>query len=206
MNIYSIIFSIGLGLANTTRTKTGIALGEGKKIEARKFALTGLIYAIMFSISLSVSHSFIKKKIFLIVFRNKVAAFYTPVNETFEVLNFMQLFESFNCIFSATNATISTILRIIGKSFQYSFIMIFDQILIWDGLSILFLFVFSLGGAYVMQSSSIAISITATLTQCIIIRFDWNTIVTLIEKNNQQKQAKILKSRSSDENIMVKAC
>merc|ERR1711874_746096 len=50
MNLFAIVWTIGAGLAISTRTACGICLGENNFVLARKYAFMGFILAFVYSV------------------------------------------------------------------------------------------------------------------------------------------------------------
>jgi len=84
------------------------------------------------------------------LFRPSITAFYTTDEGTYKELYMMFIWEGVCCIFVSSNAAFSTILRIIGKTKEYSMLMIINQVVLWDTLSVLFLFWFGWSGSSVV--------------------------------------------------------
>lgn len=192
MNVDCIIWACGFGLGNTTRTLTGISIGEGRQAQAKKYAIMSLCYTFMYSITMC---------IILIFTRHWITAFFTDIEGISVKLESMLLMEGFIAIFSGAGSVNSTLLRVIGKSWVYSLLMIVDQILLWDGLSSIFLFVIGDTTNGVLYASLCAWTITITTGCCFIIFYDWNKVAVLIDRRVEAAHSMTSYQRLAPETI-----
>merc|ERR1712241_992177 len=119
MNIFAILWTIGSGLAITTRTQCGLSIGANKPMQARKYAYQGFIFAFMYSI---VGGSI------LLGIRNYLANMFTEVPAVLPQLEYQVMLAGVLCFVAGTGPTGSTVFRVIDKAGAYSIVMICNQV------------------------------------------------------------------------------
>ena len=180
MNFFSTIWSIGFGFANTIRTVVGLELGKREINKAKNLSLMGLIYTFAYSFTLC---------FLLNYFRHEITSFYTTDEKAYKELYLMFTWEGVNCIFNGSNASFSTILRIIGKTKEYSFLMLLNQFVIWDSLSAFFLFVLKWKGNCVVLANAMTLPITIGICCVLIYKFNWENIELFEDKTKGDQLA-----------------
>ena len=119
MNIFTITWTMGSGLAITTRTQCGLSIGANKPMQAKKYAYQGFIYAFIYSVF---SGSL------LLCIRHYLANMFTEVPAVLPSLEYQVMLAGVLCFVSVTGPTGSTIFRVIDKAGAYSIVMICNQV------------------------------------------------------------------------------
>lgn len=128
MNIFAIVWTIGAGLAISTRTACGMCIGENNLLLARKYAFMGYTLASFYAV---IGGS-------LIMGLNKqLAEMFTEVPEVMTELKWQVVLMGICTIFAGTGATGATMFRTIGKSGLYSYLMIANQVVLSTTISAL---------------------------------------------------------------------
>ena len=172
-NYYSTIWSIGFGFANTIRTVVGLELGKKEINKAKTLSFMGLIYTFAYAFTLCFLLNF---------FRHEITSFYTTDKDVYDELYLMFTWEGVGCIFNGSSASFSTVLRIIGKTREYSIQMLTNQFIIWDSLSAFFLFILNMKGNCVVLASLITLPITIGICCVIVYKFNWDNIKIFEDK------------------------
>jgi len=168
MNVFAIIWTIGAGLAITTRTNCGINVGANKPLTAKKYAKMGFVLGFIYSIV---------GALIIIFCRRGLAAMFTEVPAVLDELSFTLMLLGFLCILLGTGATISTIFRTIDRSGLYSIIMLINQVAVNTTLAIIFLFYMDLKAAGVAYAFLTSWGVTFFITVWYPFRkFDWKTL------------------------------
>lgn len=135
MNIFAIVWTIGAGLAITTRTACGMALGENNGLLAKKYAFMGLSCCTVYAIIAGT---------LIMCFSGPLSGIFTEVPEILPELKWQMVLLGISALFAGTGATGATMFRTIGKSPLYSYLMIFNQVFLSTTLSALGLFLWNL--------------------------------------------------------------
>lgn len=167
MNLFAIVWTIGAGLAITTRTNCGMKIGDNKPLMARKFAFQGFILAFAYSI---VGGTFI------ILMRNKIAGMFTEVPEVLDVLGYQVMLMGCLAFAVGSGATVSTIYRVIDKAGFYANLMMLNQVVISTSLSVFFLFGLKLGAAGPAYAFLVAWTFTFFVSNGVLAKFNWKKL------------------------------
>jgi len=166
MNVFAIVWTIGAGLAISTRTACGMFIGENNMKLARKYAFMGYTLATCYAI---VGGS-------LIIGLNKqLAEMFTEVPEVMVELKWQIVLMGICTFFAGTGATGATMFRTIGKSGLYSYLMIANQVVLSTTISALGLFVFGWRAAGVGYAFIASWLSTYIFTAIYMKRFDWES-------------------------------
>lgn len=166
MNVFAIVWTIGAGLAISTRTACGIFIGENNMLLARKYAFMGYTLSSVYAVIGGA----------LIIGLNKqMAEMFTEVPEVMPELRWQLVLMGICTIFAGTGATGATMFRTIGKSGLYSYLMIVNQVVISTTISALGLFVFNLRAAGVGYAFIVSWLSTYVFTMIYMRKFDWAT-------------------------------
>merc|ERR1711879_620499 len=160
MNVFAIVWTIGAGLAITTRTACGCAIGENKPLKAKKYGTIGFILALCYS---CVGGTLI------MVLRNFIAKMFSEVPAVLEQLDLQILLMGVLALFVGTGATVATMFRVIDKAGLYSIVMLINQVGVNTTLAILSLFYWGLGA----HGVGYAFLFTAWY---VTLKFNWRTL------------------------------
>lgn len=164
MNVFAIVWTIGAGLAISTRTACGIFIGENNMLLARKYAFMGYTLSSVYAVIGGA----------LIIGLNKqMAEMFTEVPEVMPELRWQLVLMGICTIFAGTGATGATMFRTIGKSGLYSYLMIANQVVLSTTISALGLFVFNLRAAGVGYAFIASWLSTYVFTMIYMRKFDW---------------------------------
>lgn len=167
LNMFSITWTIGAGLAITTRTMCGTLLGQNKPMLARKYAFMGFVLAFVYSVLMAT---------LIICIRGSLASMFTQVPEVWEPVKYQMLLAGVLVIFSGTGPIGSTIFRVIDRSGLYSMITIMNMTIISTGISAVCMFVFNLGANASGYAFLIAFFNIFCMTVAYFSTFDWNKL------------------------------
>jgi len=138
MNLFAILWTIGAGLAITTRTNAGFALGEHKYQLARKHCWQGYILSTCYAIVAG---------IIICCLNDYIADVFTEIPAVYKELKYQVLLVGLLSFFVGSGATGATMFRVIGRAGIYSILMVFNQVFLSTILSVLSLFVWNLRAA-----------------------------------------------------------
>merc|ERR1719151_327580 len=110
MNVFAIVLTIGAGLAISTRTSCGMALGEKNYMLARKYALMGYVLAFFYSVA---------GGILICGLNGQIAGMFTEVAEVLPPLKWQIVLMGICTFFAGSGATGATMFRTINKSGYY---------------------------------------------------------------------------------------
>ena len=82
-------------------------------------------------------------------------------------------------VLTATSPCIATLLRVVDKALLLTLIYAIDNVIVFDGLSFVFLYIFGFGPVSVVWAYFIGYLITIIVASVIIFRFDWRRIPTV---------------------------
>lgn len=167
MNTFAIMWTVGSGLAITTRTQCGLSIGANKPMQCRKMAYQGLILGCFYGVFGGTA---------VILLKNQLAHVFTEVDALLPSLEYQILLAGSLCFLIGSGPTGSTIFRVIDKAGFYSIIMIINQVFLSTTLSCLFLFYFKLGAAGVGYAFLAAWGSTFIITVYFIATFDWKSL------------------------------
>merc|ERR1711935_208973 len=168
MNVFAIVWTIGAGLAISTRTQCGIALGENNGLMAKKYGFMGFILATGYSIV---------GGILIICLSGQIAEMFTEVPEVIAPLKWQITLMGICTIFAGSGATGATMWRTINKSGYYSYLMMVNQVLISTTISCFGLFYWKLGAAGVGYAFIVSWVSTYIFTVWYMVkRVDWNYV------------------------------
>jgi len=167
MNTFAIMWTIGSGLAITTRTQCGLSIGANKPMNCRKMAYQGFILACFYSI--------IGGTIILLI-KDHLAHMFTEVPAVLPDLEYQCMLAGILCFVAGSGPTGSTIFRVINKSGLYSIIMIVNQVFLSTTLSCLFLFYFKLGAAGIGYAFLASWGSTFLITIYFMAKFNWKSL------------------------------
>lgn len=172
-----LVFTIGLGVSNTSRTRIGIILGEGDRQRAKRTAYICAILVYFISIVTGLLTFF---------FRYQIASFFTLIPEIHDNLVYMLSIYGFRAILDGAEANNCTMLRMIRKSVFYSAVTISMAFIVWNGQTVLFIFGFGWEGTSVVISAIICSALTASITLPYWIFYDWDCIELEIDQQNNE--------------------
>ena len=167
MNISGLGFVIGSGMSMCMRTICATKIGENKNQEAKKYGK--MCYILIMAVAITFGTC-------LSVFASSFASIYTNIPEVQEYLIPMIRIDGFVIWFSGIGACVATLLRVAGKACILSMLMGFNNLIVFDGLSFLFLYYFKLGPVSVMYSFLIEYCISILVGSFIVFKFDWRKI------------------------------
>jgi len=167
MNVFAIVWTIGAGLAISTRTSCGMALGEKNYMLARKYALMGYVLAFFYSVV---------GGILIIGLNAQMAAMFTEVAEVLPPLKWQIVLMGICTFFAGSGATGATMFRTINKSGYYSYLMIANQVFLSTTISALGLFLWDLGAAGIGYAFIASWLSTFIFTVYYMLKVDWNSI------------------------------
>jgi len=167
LNVFAIVWTIGAGLAISTRTACGIAIGENNYLLARKYGLMGLALAFIYAVVLGT---------LIMIFNKQIAEMFTEVPEVLEPLKWQIMLMGICTFFAGTGATGATIFRVIGKSGLYSYMMILNQVIISTTISALGLFYWDLKAAGVGYAFIVSWVSTFIITLIYMTKIDWEVV------------------------------
>jgi len=167
MNLFAIVWTIGAGLAISTRTACGIYIGEKKWLLTRKYAFMGYTLCCGYSI---VGAS-------LIIGLNKqIAEMFTEVPEVMGPLRWQIVLMGICTFFAGSGPSGATFFRVCGKSGIYSYMMILNQVVISTTISTIGLFVFGWGAAGVGYAFIVSWMSTFIITVTYMRKFDFESL------------------------------
>jgi len=134
MNVFAIVWTIGAGLAISTRTKCGLALGAQNPMLARKYCFMGYILSSVYSLIMG---------IIVIGLHTQIADMFTEVPAVLPELEWQIVLMGICTLFAGSGATGATMFRTIGKTGYYSYLMIVNQVFVSTTISALGLFYFN---------------------------------------------------------------
>ena len=167
MNITGMMYVIGSGMAMCMRTETAVRLGNNKMLEAKKYAKMCWLCCMVFSIIAGTV---------LISIPDKIATIYTTLDSVKEVLIPMIRIGGVTTFMLGMGACVATLLRVIGKSCFLSVLMGIDQVLIFDGLSALFLYYYDLPAYTVVYAFLTGYTISIVVGTTMIFTYNWKKI------------------------------
>jgi len=167
MNIVGIVYVIGSGMAMYMRTVTSTLVGQNKMLEAKKFAKMCWILCLCFSVTVGI--------IFFSI-PDKISCIYTNLAAVKETLIPMIRIGGATSVMTGMGACVATLLRVTGKACQLSVLMGIDQVIIFDGLSALFLYYFHLPAYTVVYAFLTGYTISIVVGTTLIFTFDWARI------------------------------
>merc|ERR1712226_169877 len=179
MNVFAIVWTIGAGLAISTRTACGLSLGEKNYMLARKYALMGYLLAFFYS---CVGGTLI------ICLNKQIAEAFTEVPEVITPLRFQIVLMGICTFLAGSGATGATMFRTINKTNIYTMMMLVNQVLLSTTISALGLFLWKWGAAgpgFGFIASWIS---TATFTVWYMLKVDWNSLAST-EKDVKSKNS-----------------
>merc|ERR1712226_951581 len=164
MNVFAIVWTIGAGLAISTRTSCGMALGEKNYMLARKYALIGYVLASFYSLV---------GGILIICLNKQIAEMFTEVEAVLVPLRYQIILMGICTFLAGTGATGATMFRTINKTNIYTMMMLLNQVLISTTISSLGLFVFGWAAAGVGYAFIVSWLSTYAITVLYMRKFDW---------------------------------
>lgn len=167
MNICGIGYVLGSGMAMYMRTITSTLIGQEKMLEAKKFGKMCWVLNFLYC----VVHA-----ILLITCASGVSNVYTNIDDVKIYLIPMIRLAGVVQIFCGMGATCATLLRVVGKACILSVINAVDQILIWDSISALGLYVWGMGPNVVMWGFICGYCLTIVIGTTVAFKFNWNRI------------------------------
>lgn len=168
MNVFAIVWTIGAGLAISTRTACGFALGQNNGLLAKKYALFGLLLSSVYSVIMGT---------LLICLNGPIAEMFTEVPEVITPLKWQIVLMGICTMFAGSGATGATMWRTIGKAGYYSYLMIVNQVIISTTISSFGLFYWNLGAAGTGYAFIVSWVSTYIFTAWYMLkRVDWNYV------------------------------
>lgn len=173
MNMFAIIWTIGCGLALTTRTECGTLIGENKPLTARKYAFCGWILANFYAVIAG---------ILVLVLHRDIAYMFTEVPEVLDQMGYQIILLGILTFLIGSGPIWSSVFRIINRSGLYSMILISNQCILSTVLTCILMLYFKLGAPSIGYSYLCGWVSTFTMTLVYAVRFDWSSL-----KQKQQK-------------------
>lgn len=167
MNIAGIIYVIGSGMSMYMRTVTSLLIGQNKMMEAKKIAKMCWLLCLCFSVTAG---------IILFSIPEQISCIYTTLDSVKDTLIPMIRIGGVVTVWLGMGACVATLLRVTGKACQLSVLMGMDQVIIFDGLSALFLYYFNLPAYTVVWAFFTGYTISIFVGTSMIFLFDWNRI------------------------------
>lgn len=167
MNIAGIVYVVGSGCAMYMRTLTSTLVGKNKMLEARKYAKMCWLLCLCFSVTAGIIFGCIPEQI---------SCIYTNLDSVKETLVPMIRIGALTTVMLGMGACVATLLRVTGKACQLSVLMGIDQVIIFDGLSALFLYYYGLPAYTVVWAFFTGYTISIVVGTTMIFMFDWNKI------------------------------
>ena len=167
MNVSGMVYVIGSGMAMCMRTMTATMIGQNKMLEAKKFGKMCWLLCLVFSVSAGIT---------LVSIPETVASIYTNLPAVSKILSPMIFYGGFVAVFLGMGACVATLLRVVGKSCFLSVLMGVDQVLIFDGLSAIFLYCWGLPAETVVLAFLVGYSISIVVGTTVVFLFDWSKI------------------------------
>ena len=163
--INTLVISSAVGLVLVSRTHIAIKLGEALNSQAKNQAYMGMILVAIFGIGIGV---------LLLIFRRFVMLAFTEVEEV-KIHQLPMLFwQGFLCMVQVNVIIQNTIMRLIDKAFLLSLISFICMVIVADGLSYLFLFVWNYGGIGVVIAYLSATFLFWLSCFLIVLSYNWN--------------------------------
>merc|ERR1712151_129829 len=166
MNLFAIVWTIGAGLAISTRTACGMAIGENNYLLARKYAFMGYFWSTVYAV---VGGTLI------ICLNTQLAEMFTEVPEVMADLKWQVVLMGICTFFAGSGPTGATMFRTVGKSGLYSYLMIANQVVLSTTISALGLFVFGWKAAGVGYAFIASWLSTYIFTFFYMKRLDWDS-------------------------------
>merc|ERR1712048_60562 len=167
MNIAGVVYVIGSGMAMYMRTVTSTLIEQNKMLEAKKFAKMCWILSLCFSVTFGIIFGTIP---------DKLSCIYTTLPAVKDTLIPMIRIGGLTTVMLGMGACVATLLRVTGKACILSVLMGIDQVIIFDGLSALFLYYFHLPAYTVVWAFFTGYTISITVGTTLIFMFDWRRI------------------------------
>lgn len=167
MNIAGIVYVIGSGMAMYMRTVTATLIGQNKMLEAKKIAKMCWILCLCVSVTAG---------IIFISIPEQISSIYTNLDSVKETFVPMIQIGALTAVMLGMGACVATLLRVTGKACQLSMLMGMDQVIIFDGLSALFLYYFKMPAYTVVWGFFTGYTISIVVGTTMIFMFDWTKI------------------------------
>merc|ERR1711884_3002 len=167
MNLAGIMYVVGSGMAMCMRTLTSTLIGQSKMLEAKKYGKMSWCICLVFSITAG---------IILVSIPDKLCNIYSTLEEVHETLIPMIRIGGGTAVMLGMGACVATLLRVTGKSCFLSVLMGIDQVIIFDGLSALFLYYFHWPAYTVVWAFFTGYTISIVVGTTVIFMFDWRKI------------------------------
>jgi len=167
MNVSGIVYVIGSGMAMCMRTMTALKLGQGRMAEAKKIGQMCWCLTLMYSLCIGIT---------LMSIPEKISTIYTNLESVKETLVPMIFWGGLCAIMLGMGACVATLLRVVGKSCFLSVLMGVDQVLIFDGLSALFLYGWGWPAYTVVFAFMTGYTISIVVGSLVIFLFNWERI------------------------------